>query len=201
MDLFDNVVDIKKANNKKKYKKNEQTNLFKQFENIEPKNLMEIIDFFNNKLSKLQKLDKCIKTNSLFFKDFSFQIEKLLYEDNNESQFIINIEINADLVYMIPEGPLELAYPYSSSEVAQALGISSSQVGKMMKELKIKDNDLFHFEYKNGKQKIQRYCAVALYEVFARIEAPNNYNIPYEITKYWDKKIDKSILKQEMAVS
>lgn len=195
MDLFDKVVDIKQAKNKKDYKENEQTKLFEQVENLEPKNFKEMTDFFNNKMSAVQtQMKEQTDQNKRLANSLEAMLPEIQKARVNDETASINFSKDPDkkdLSNYDLKAPSEAKYPLRSGQIAKRLGISTpQQVGKMMKELKIKGDYLFHHDFETGNNTSSpRYTYASLKEVFIRLENPEKYEIDSNIAIYWRKRV------------
>lgn len=71
-------------------------------------------------------------------------------------------------------------------------------VGRLMKELNIKGDYLFHHEFKTGKKGfIQRYAYASVPEIYKRLAEPLKYGISEDKAIFWRKRIKKIPTKGE----
>jgi hypothetical protein len=143
-----------------------------------PPEMEPFANFMNNKLKQSQAENKGLKAELIRtrqqFGRVGNSVEKLIYKleqktiSNQNPDIVVGSHTHeADVILAESALPAELVYEYTTSDLAQLIGLSASRLGTLFKKAGISGNDRLHYSMRTGlKGMCQRYKMLALDELY-----------------------------------
>jgi hypothetical protein len=197
------VIDLKDVREQKEG----QQKLFETEERFVPYSLFENQTKEMNRL--FSKTQKELKSSSTKVERLATSLERLIPEltdksiDHREPMLRVGIPQTGEKADVaLVNGatvPSEVVYTLVTTSIVEKIGkdkFTASQLGGLLKDLRIKGDPAFHYEFVAGKtSRVQRYKPTAIQELYHRLKNYEKYGITQEKSLKW-----QSYLKPESEV-
>jgi hypothetical protein len=202
MKLFETVIDIQEARNKKEG----QQKLFEKERRNRPIPYGQVEDLFNAVNVGYTKTQEELKATQQELKASANQTNRLANSLENIISQVpgVGIDIKDPMVkwgYLkdgdisdvaIADGtkiPSEQAYPLMSWEIVEKIGhkkLTASIVGIIFKKLNLKGDTTFHYDFPSGRSGVTpRYKPCVIPELYERMKNYEKYGIPQDKALRW----------------